>query len=147
MIRKTMMLLLLASLCGCATTGSYSRERSVELAGEAFHSRDFIVNEIPSHGALGDAAAISLGGGANAGQLRDYLLDSQRSGDPERQKIAVTSRNSALAKAVLVNAVKDLEPDSLSDMWIAFVGDTSHEAAVRDAVQATGARYTFISYR
>jgi hypothetical protein len=119
MIRETTMVLLLASLYGCATTGSYSTDRSIELASDAFHSKDFIVDEIPSHGALGDAAAISLGGGANAAQLRDFLVDSQQSGDPDRKKIAVTSRNSALAKAVLVNAVKDLEPDSLSGVWIA----------------------------
>lgn len=146
MIRKTMVMLLFASLYGCATTGSYSRDGIVERATDVFQTQDFMVTEIPSHGALGDATAISLGGGANATQLRDYLLDSQRSSDAYRKKIAVTSRNSALAKVVLVNAVKDLEPDALSAMWITFVGDASHEAAVRDAVQAAGARYAFVSY-
>jgi hypothetical protein len=59
----------------------------------------------------------------------------------------VTRRNSALAKAVLVNAVEDLGCHTLSDMWIAFVGDPRHEAEVRDAVQATGGQYSLVSYR
>ncbi|MFO8023558.1 MAG: hypothetical protein R6U90_00260, partial [Thiohalophilus sp.] len=101
-------------------------------------SKDFDYIAIPSHGAIGDGMAIAAGGGANAKNLRRHL--QQRSSNGEG-KVVVTSRNSALANAVIKGAVSD---NQFPGVWLVYAGDAKYAESLKQIVEAAGMKYGFV---
>jgi len=127
--------LFLFVLCGCAA----KKRHPVAIGAEIFERQSFSVIDIPSHGAISDGLAIAVGGGANSSNIRNKLLDIQKANDTKN--VLVTSTNSLLAKTLLANAVKDLEPGSLASVYLVFAGNENHGKALQSIIEKTGARY------
>lgn len=131
-------LALTLTLSGCVA----SKPDKKAIVAEAFGQSEFILADIPSHGFIGDSLIIAAGGGSNATGLQKAMLAMNAQGG--EQYIAITSSNSLLAKTVLENALKDLPPNTLPHLHIAFLGDTEHGDALRTSVARTGARFQML---
>jgi type IV pilus biogenesis protein CpaD/CtpE len=145
-VKRLVALALITLLAGCATQGKSESQIFDEAATAHVMSLPAGANKvrlhsvkIASHGVIGDMLATVLGGGANAGQLRQELLNAQRLGD---SGFLIIGARSSIDVAVVENACEGL---GLQGMNIYYAGTEAQQDKVRHAVEQARAQFHFIN--
>ena len=137
---------LLILLVGCASQQKSDNEIYMEAATQFAStlpsdqkSMSFPSIKIPSHGMLSDSLAIAAGGGANAAQLQQELLNAKASGTTG---FLIIGSNSALDMAVIEGAT---DAQDLSGMSIFYLGGIDKKNEIRSAIEKSKASFHYIS--
>nr|WP_086939807.1 hypothetical protein [Thaumasiovibrio occultus] len=127
---------------GCATTTQPINE--MELLAQALDispTKNISLWNIPSRGAIADAASISTNGGGAADQLSAVM---QQIGQKGAGTLILTSKNPKLPLAHLEGALENL--DSVpAELFLIYAGNESNYASIKQTFDAYNIAHGFIN--
>jgi len=143
-MKKLILVILLFSIAGCATTSAINMKRVVAESTQLSNNQNINIINIPSHGALGDSLAVAADGGANAKAARETIEKLSNAGGGT---LIITSTNPELAKVNIISALKGIDSKK-TNIFLIYAGTEKYSDEVRKAAEDKGMQYGFVeAYR
>ncbi len=140
---KIIVIVLILSLSGCATTGGQSPRQAAIESGKLFQFKESNFVWIPSSGGLSGGLASMFA--SSAGTDSPHVASLVRIMKPASSKvvrIGVSGTNSSFTANIIISALENTAGE-LPKLQLAFIGSRSEEAKVAAAVKAKGAQFLF----
>ncbi|MCK4743164.1 MAG: hypothetical protein KAT25_05035 [Sulfuriflexus sp.] len=140
---KIIIIALILSISGCATTGSQSPKQVAIESAKLFKFKDSHFIWIPSSSGLsGGLASMFVSSAGTDSPYVASLVQIMKSAKSNVVRIGVSGPNSSLTASIIISALENT-PGELRNLHLAFIGFREHEAEVRAAVKAKGGEFLF----